>query len=240
LHGQYQQDASLQKPADFENFINCVSKNIGGFIDLVCDECTTEQTSRVDWINGLCSILMDKCGCRDMVKTRFQCSQIVANMEELISNCPFGDIEGITLGHGSTVGNSILVLKAQTIDDRLKEILQFIQALPDSDLKLLSLHRYTDGLVRLMVNDRVLNCVDAEHMLCKLYIIYERLKGGSRSTSVSPRLFFEHCHPIQGIAFPRLQSISRDVFGSFRHMVDKGTWELYDGQVDDPNPKGTS
>jgi hypothetical protein len=190
LHGQYQQDVSLHTPADYENFIGCVSTHTRAFIDILCQKGTDDQLTRVECIDTLCSIFMDKCGCRDLVTTRFQCSQVLANMEELIANSPFGDVKGIGLGHGSLVGKSILVLKSENVDDCLDEILLFIQALPDYDLKVLSLHRFTDGVVRLLANNRVLNRVDAEHMLCKLYIIYERLKGGSRSASVSPRLFF--------------------------------------------------
>ena len=212
-------------------------KNVGRFINLLCDEGNTEQSSRSNWIDSLCAIMMNQCSCRNVEKSRFQCSQIVANMEELISNCPFGEIGGITLGHGSSVGNSILVLQAKPTDCRLQEILEFIQALPHCDLELLSLHRYDDGLVRLRVNDRVFNCVDVEHMLCKLYIIFERLKGGSRSTSVSPRCFFEHCHPVKGVTFPKLQSISTNVFRVFQLMVEQGTWEMDDGNVDAQGPK---
>jgi hypothetical protein len=194
LHGQYQQDSSLQNPHDFENFLDCVATNVGGFIKLICDDTTTEQsdvpTSRAHWIEELCSIFMDRCGCRELETTRFQCSQVLANMEEIVSCCPFGNIEGIILGHGSSVGRSILALKAEKVDDCLDQILKLIHALPDLELQVLCLHRTTDGLVRLKANDQVCNRVDAEHMLCKLYIIYERLKGGSRSTSLTPRIFF--------------------------------------------------
>ena len=232
LHGQYKQDSSLQNPHDFENFLECVATNVGGFIKLICDDTTTEQsdvpTSRAHWIEELCSIFMDWCGCRELETTRFQCTQVLANMEEIVSCCPFGNIEGIILGHGSSVGRSILALKAEKVDNCLDQILQLIHALPDSELQVLCLHRTSDGLVRLKANDRVCNRVDAEHMLCKLYIIYERLKGGSRSTSLTPRIFFEHCHPIPGINFSRLQSISKDAVGSFRLMVEQGIWVFYD------------
>lgn len=203
---------------------------------MLCQKGTDDQLTRVECIDTLCSIFMDKCGCRDMVTTRFQCSQVLANMEELIANSPFGDVKGIGLGHGSLVGKSILDLKSENVDDCLDEILLFIQALPDYDLKVLSLHRFTDGVVRLLANNRVLNRVDAEHMLCKLYIIYERLKGGSRSASVSPRLFFEHCHPIPGITFHKLQTVAKEVLVSFRGMVEEGNWVFYDECVGDPRP----
>jgi hypothetical protein len=68
-------------------------------------------------------------------------------MEELISNHPFGDIEGIVLGHGSFVGRYIFTLKKENVDDLLDEILQLTHTLSTFELILLAFHRNSDGII---------------------------------------------------------------------------------------------
>jgi hypothetical protein len=161
-------------------------------------------------------------------------------MEELICNLPFGPVIGIKLGHGSSVGRSILKLQQTNVDDMLEEIIQHLHGLTKFELILLSLYKDSDGTIRTRINNRVLNRVDAEHMLCKLYIVYERLKGGSRSTSVSPKLCFDHCHPTPGYDFLSLHPFCKDVIGAFRLMVDTGRWVFFDEFEEDRRPHTAS
>ena len=244
LHSQYQQDAGLHDPVDYINFLTCVAKSARGYIDGICDNSIQANQQGLSirgcHIEKLCALLVDKCGCRSMERTRFQCAQVVANMEELVSDLPFGVVQDVILGHGSSVGRSILTLKAEDTDGLLDKILLLIQGLSCFELHVLALYRDDAGFVRLKLNNRVCNRVDAEHMLCKLYIIYERLKGGSRSASVTPKLCFDHCHPCPTYNFPTLQPICRDVVIAFQLLVDNGCWEYFDEFDEAERPRGST
>ena len=74
------------------------------------------------------------------------------------------------------------------------------------------------------INDRPINRLDAEHMICKLFLFYEVMPGGGRAFSKNPYLYFPHCHPIKNFSCTKLEIIATRILKTFKTSIDCTRW----------------
>jgi hypothetical protein len=239
-HGQYKSDPTLESYPQFSRVLKEISKYSTLFIDNLCDEYNSGNGHRV----GSRSLSIEKlaleisgfCGSKVTDDIRFMCSQVICDMEELICNHPFGEVTSVTVGHGGkegyglvTLGNTVTRLaKPEEKEDMASFLLSLVEVVTSQDesgLMLMGLYKTEDGSVCSRYNQREFSVVDAEHLLCKIYIVYERVRGGSRSSSKNPRSWFSHCHPMFGYTSTRLSEISTDILLLFQLLVDNNMWK---------------
>ena len=94
-------------------------------------------------------------------KLRFVCSQVTADLEELIDQDPFGTIQKVCFGPGSKAGFAVWNKQSQEL------YLQQLQRSSANELEMQGLERGPLG-VRVALNKRLFNKVDLEHAGCKI------------------------------------------------------------------------
>ena len=164
-------------------------------------------------------------------------SQILADMEEVIGGMPFGDIIEFQSGVGSESGIGLIdfnemyrsihnrnISKLLTSSDKYDLILRLLGRIDEENLLILGLKRNNVGKILSAINDRPINRLDAEHMICKLFLIYEVMPGGGRAFSKNPYLYFPHCHPIKNFSCTRLEIKATRILKTFKNYIDCNRW----------------
>ena len=165
----------------------------------------------------------------------FLAQQIVADVEEII-DFPYGPVtaEGMKSGSGSCQGYEMMRNGDLTTADFSKVLSSvvsyFEQRCSDEDLMILGYRRVRDVnpivMLRNVVNGRPFNYTDAEHFLCKGWII-AKYTFPQNTASVQPISSRPHCHPIKivdSVTFqlPYVTAIMNDIIDSFEAMSDRG------------------
>jgi hypothetical protein len=109
-------------------------------------------------------------------------------------------------------------------DEKLDLILKWLRKQTAEDLILIGIRKTEENELLVDINERPLNRIDAEHMMCKIYLIYELLPGGGRAFSHRPKLWFHHCHPIKGYFSERLKHSALELLRVFKARVEASTW----------------
>lgn len=148
----------------------------------------------------------------------FMAQQVVSDMENIFGNL-FGDVRSATVvgGHAGTLGYTCMVWKKkkdckETFPQMLDKIIDYVQGENMTDDELLILGYYRDDsngmepIVRNMVNDLCFSATDAEHWLCKGWIIIKKTFNHYRNSKY-PTPLEPHLHPIK---WPSVQ-IAHDI-----------------------------
>ena len=189
----------------------------------VQSEATTKSSSgRENFIDSMVRVFVSA-GCNnDGDKLKFVCSQVCADMEEVIDGLPFGDIRDVCTGPGSRAGYAVLGTDHHT------DFMNQLSVLSVDQLLMLGLERGDHGKVRVIYNKRYVNMVDVEHGGCKIGIYVPKLPGGGGSISANPRKQAPHCHPvcndgfeesISSVEYKRVEEIARKAILAFKRAV---------------------
>lgn len=147
---------------------------------------------------------------------------IMADMDELISDHPFGRPESVSSNFGSELGMKRLERKSKKggILKLSKEILKLWLLKSDDELSMMGLYRNETGGMNVRINNREVTVLDVEHWLCKLYWFSERDTGGSRSFSTRPSTHEAHLHPCMDIVWgPELHHICQEAVDAMKRMI---------------------
>jgi hypothetical protein len=146
----------------------------------VVDQMTSESTSREETVILLSNYLRDCCvSSQRNGNFIFLSQQIIADVEEIF-DFPYGRVlaKGLKPGIGSIQGNIMLKnggLKGGSFSSTLSAIVSYFEeSASDEELSILGYRRVTDAdkpLVLNVVNGRPFNSTDAEHFLCKCWLI---------------------------------------------------------------------
>jgi hypothetical protein len=165
----------------------------------------------------------------------FLAQQIVADVEEIF-DFPYGPVtaEGMKSGSGSFQGYEMMRngdLTTADFSTVLSSVVSYFeQRCSDEDLMILGYRRVGDVapivMLRNVVNGRPFNYTDAEHFLCKGWII-AKYTFPQNTASVQPISSRPHCHPIKivdSVTFqlPNVTAIMNDIIDSFEAMSDRG------------------
>jgi hypothetical protein len=183
--------------------------------------------SRERFIRSMVDLFVSGGCSEDGSKLLFVCSQVCADMEELIDELPFGEVGSVCTGPGSKAGLAIFKK-----EEHIK-FLAVMETLSGDQLLMQGLEKTSRG-VRIIYNKRYINEVDVEHGCCKIGIFVPKLAGGGGSLSVKPRKQAPHCHPVPGSPFDdsislteanRVKEIASNAVGAFRKAVLDKTWQ---------------
>ena len=128
-------------------------------------------------------------------QSEFISNQVLLNFEELVDILPGIQMQDCHLGFGSKTTCAWIEGTHSCKAVLLKRILQEVKKLPEDHLKMLGLFRDERNVVRVMLNKRIVDVRDVEHMLCKLWIVMARVLG--KRPSVNPKLCRPHLHPLK-------------------------------------------
>jgi hypothetical protein len=160
----------------------------------------------------------------------FLAQQIIADVEEIF-DFPYGPVtpKGMKWGSGSFQGYEMLRNSDHTATDFanvLSTIVRyFSQSSRKEELSILGYRRDHHNLIKNVVNGRTFNCTDAEHFLCKAWII-AKYTFPQYTASVQPLSSKPHCHPIKtGCAetfqLPYMTDIMMDIIALFEARTDR-------------------
>jgi hypothetical protein len=174
-------------------------------LSVVVEEMTSCTTTREQSVRRLTELLR---GCLStssrLGNLRFLSQQIVSDVEEIF-DFPFGDVvsDGVKPGNGSKQGHDMLLNGGEiqsSFGSTLSSVVTYIkQNASDEDLAMLGYHRLRRGnkiCVVNTVNGRPLNSTDAEHFLCKGWLIAKQTLP-RYTVSEKPQASRPNCHPIK-------------------------------------------
>ena len=207
----------------FSDFLNAVAK---GLPDVV-KQMVTQSSARSRAVVQLSDLLRTCCvTSRQNGNFLFLSQQIIADVEEIF-DFPFGPVvaEGMISGSGSLQGYHMLNnggLKSPSFAATLSTIVSYFeQSANEVDLTILGYLRAVKGgktSVVNAVNDRPFNATDAEHFLCKCWII-AKYTLPHYANSVQPLSSKPHCHPLKKgestMQLTAMNSIMEEVIASF-------------------------
>jgi hypothetical protein len=218
----------LKEYNNFARFLNLVGLRLPVCIERMLDKTVNGERSQAII---LLKVMLEGCNDGDdSGNVGFLAQQVVADVEEIFVD-PFGTVtsQGIILGNGSQHGFSMMKNRRVdqhdmfTPDEALKLIIEYMEDyLCDEYIEMLGYRRNkkTDSKVVNKVNGRPISATDAEHFLCKAWVIAKYTLPNNtmaeRSKSTQP-----HCHPanIRGQKFRQLQNIA-DIMDCIVTMKD--------------------
>ena len=154
----------------------------------------------------------------------FLCSIVLADVEEVYLE-PFGSssrMSSITSGYGSKQGVELLGL--HKLDEAISAVTKEVKNLSADELRVLGLYKGADQKIRNVFGREFMEC-DAEHMICKVYIILVS-RHPSRLLSL-PSPGRAHAHPlVDGRDFwPTITcKVFEDMVSAFIALVESKQW----------------
>jgi hypothetical protein len=241
LHSQYVLGKKFDRFVNFQCFMNHVVQEIPTIVSgVLCSQCDEENDRRSWIVKRICDNFSNS-GFFDSVDIlQFLVSQILADMEECIDDDPFGPVIQVPTLSGSAsgiglinfediqrqLGGVVTPVGKLVLTQKLDMILSLLKIQPDKQLAVMGIERHSvSKALCVSINKRKLNRIDAEHMACKLFIIYERLPSGARAFSKKAKLNFPYCHPIKGYSCTKLKEEASRILDTFKDMSDAGTWQ---------------
>ena len=195
-----------------EGSIPSTTKNYTGFVSFIGAVCghlpgtVTEMLQDGDdaairsvAVDTLSSMLLTCCKGDTSGHLQFMAQLIVADVEELFDD-PFGKVtsKGIVAGQGGKQGHDMLQKAggAKKLEDAINSIIKYVTETATSEqLEIAGYKRDGEGIVVNLVNGRPFNASDAEHFLCKAWMI-GKLTLAHYNTKF-PRPTRPHCHPVK-------------------------------------------
>ena len=184
----------------FSKFIT----NVGKHLPVVLKRMIDCERNRALAVHILKEMLFE-CSERDATgDVGFMSQQVVADVEELFVD-PFGKVEadGIHFGSGSKNGlymirNGNEHYKKMTDAAVIQSLIKYMEEqVCEADLNMIGYTRAKHGkrtIVNLL-NNRALNATDAEHFLCKAWVV-AKYTLPNNSSAIQPNSTKPHCHPL--------------------------------------------
>ena len=208
----------------FEYFITGVAEGLGEVTDKMLEVTVGEFTRRKNALILLTDLLLECSQADDNNKLDFMAHQVLSDVEEIFDE-PFGKVtaHSVHAGSGAEQGYKMMRnVKETEAPSNLKHALQLIvdymeKIASKRDLDLTGYYRTAGGgnVVRNKMNGRPFNATDAEHFLCKLWVIAKYTLPAYR-ISRQPMATKPHCHPVnlrgrEYEADPLLNTIMSDI-----------------------------
>jgi hypothetical protein len=188
-----------------------------------------ELKRRGTFITALMDVFI-QAGCTENgERLKFVCTQVVADMDELIDGYPYGSVGDVCQGPGAKAGFSVLD------DNARKNYFGAFAQYTNDQLMCVGLERSgveRDSIV-VIYNKRPINNTDTEHNACKLGVFVHRLPGGGRAYSEKPRKQVPHCHPVKKSSFETgvsvvqlgiIEEIAHNAVLAFKRLVMNDQW----------------
>ena len=218
----------------FERSIDDDLKNISGFVHMMKfwetgAEMYIRETMKGGCREGNIERLM---GCFQRLgfnnkRLKFVCSQILMDMDELLSGFAFGEITNPVLGMGGQYGNKKVNLGLETGETAYCGVYRQLYTMSSQRLAVMGLETSEHQIV-VSLNGRPLHMGDAEHMLCKVYIASERAPGRSRGGSKNPMVQQHNQHPLFGVSFMETKEVAKTAVHAFLELTKDGQWTVMD------------
>jgi hypothetical protein len=162
-------------------------------------------------------------------KQPFQSQHILMNYNEVVSDFPFGVPVLPIMGFGGSFGAQLLqksVFKGSDtamVEEVMSDLLkQYSGRSSEDDLTMMGLKRNDSGVVVVAINDLPITVCLSEHGCCEQYYILERGPGGTKGSSVMPKLSSSYCHPVPHYDFMTEQASL--AIHTFKKRVDLKQW----------------
>jgi hypothetical protein len=192
-----------QNYKSFREFVDYVLMNVAttvGTIKFITKkDIRGNRTRCVTEIQKLLENAMDMGSVCDYGRVQWMAHSVVCDIEEFVID-PFGDVDDLSdipEGNYSTQGHDI-VQRERTINITYKECLDEIVSYVYNEVPKihLSILGYTKERCTVLnvVNGRPFTVVDAEHFLCKAWLVASSCFGSARLSNY-PRLCNAHTHP---------------------------------------------
>jgi hypothetical protein len=220
----------------FCRFLKAITVQLRG----VVEEMTSLQTTRKEAVNRLTTLLR---GCLStsmkLGNLRFLSQQIVSDIEEIF-DFPFGEVnsDGVEPGIGSEQGHAMLlnggdivIRGSRRFSSTLSSVVSYMeQRVSDEDLKILGYRRLMRDKNPIVnaVNGRPFNTTDAEHFLCKGWLIAKQTYPVYANVA-KPHFAKPHCHPLKN---GKKTIQSEDVTVIMKEIIT--TYESSDRQMEEP------
>jgi hypothetical protein len=183
-------------------FLENISTNIGStvsrMLSIARKKTTNGRSLCITELQKLLEMAMKRSSVRHYGRVKWMAYVSVCDIEEFVLD-PFGEIdetsipEGIYSVEGHDMINRGLSVRI-TYQECLKQIVSYVyNSLPVSNLSVLGYEKEINAVMS-MANRRPFSAVDAEHFLCKAWILTKSTFGGSR-LSKRPKLSSCHTHP---------------------------------------------
>ena len=160
-------------------------------------------------IGRVVGMMRDETGTKRNQKMQCFVSQVLANVEHMVSGDPFGEIVDVPIGYGAEIGIRLVdwesVGRAMgesnthvlSDNEKLALLLRYMKKyFADNDLAMLNWRRDNDGTLRHSATGQVITILDVEHCMCKIHIVMEYMAGGARAATVNPTFQKVHCWPV--------------------------------------------
>ena len=162
----------------------------------------SKPLSRAERVQMFATFLTQASGCENEGNLPWIAQSTFADQEELFSNDPYGEVipSGIIAGPAGTDGHTLVKRSGgpEDLGDCLVAIVVYVNdatKVPEMHLNILGYKRL-DGVVVSVVNLRPFNATDAEHFLCKAWVVAKHTFGHYRD-SAYPFFSKAHCHPLR-------------------------------------------
>jgi hypothetical protein len=189
-----------------------------------CDDLFMEVTQRLTTFINSDTIIGES-----FSKQPFHSQHILMNVNEVVSDFPFGIPTSPVVGPGGAFGAQILhqdMVFNQSdramVRTVMSDLLEQYKHESPQDLTMLGLKREPDESVVVSINSRPITVCLAEHGCCEQFTISERGPGGTKGLSKRPKLYFTYCLPIPYCDF--MTPEANQALSTFREMVDRMEW----------------
>ena len=212
----------------FAQFVTNVGKQLPDVVEEMIDSADKKSRTRYRALIKLRDMLDRCCQTDDTSKLNFMAHQILADVEEVFRE-PFGTVlpDSVVAGRGAQQGLKMLKNgKCQgpeiNIQQALKLIIDYMQEqATKEDLVMTGYQRIgVKSEVCNKVNGRPFNATDAEHFLCKMWVI-TKYTLPAYTNARQPKLTKPHCHPVnlrgrESKPCPLLEEIMTDILQGYK------------------------
>ena len=194
---------TLSDCAQFSKFILVLKDRLPATLEAMLDykDDGTQSDPRKHAVSCLQSMLSECCDGDHTGNVHFLAQLIVSDVEEIF-DFPFGIVvsSGVVAGNGGANGYQILrngaATEVKTLSTALDMVVDHIEKMVPDDHLLIAGYERRPGTHKVfnIVNGRHFNATDAEHFLCKGWVL-TKLTFGHYRNSKYPKSAKPHCHP---------------------------------------------
>jgi hypothetical protein len=206
------------------NVANCIGDTLKKMLHIAGSRTLSKRTKCIAELQSMLQLAMMKSSVSEHGRVKWMAYVSVCDLEEFVLD-PFGPVdetsvpEGIYSREGHDMVNRGRSFRI-SFEECLKEIVSFVQtSVPLLHLRILGYEKECNSVVQL-VNRRPFSPVDAEHFLCKAWIVAKSTYGCTR-LSKYPKLTSAHTHPS-----PTIHCIADDVIETVMTTIESAYMSL--------------
>ena len=188
----------------FSLFIKRIATKLEDVLEKMLEEAGDNNRQRYKASTILRDLLLESSQVGDREhKLNFMAHQVLSDVEEIFDE-PFGRVEPQCVHAGSGAEQGFKMLRNKNNDEAPKDLEQALclimkymrEVATKNDLEIMGYQRNgDDNIIQNKVNGRPFNATDAEHFLCKLWVVAKYTLPASTITR-QPKATKPHCHPV--------------------------------------------